>query len=203
MTSAKKIITFMAAAAISLLMAIYLSSCKPTSMTQNSAAKSIVENIATEEILPECVSETSIVEVRGTSLSGIVEPGENLKLLIGYYKCMPVEMGDIVAYNFTGNPVPVVKIVKAVSGDRFRLQRNDSCTTIFVNEVIMKNSYGIPYCLDGQAYRLLSLYEKDYRGFIPKDAYLLLGNLPGGSTDSSWFGLVDKGDFVGKAVMTK
>jgi hypothetical protein len=33
-----------------------------------------------------------------------------------------------------------------------------------------------------------------------KTYFLLLGNLPGGSTDSTQFGLVDKGDFVGKTV---
>jgi hypothetical protein len=52
--------------------------------------------------------------------------------------------------------------------------------------------------LDDQGYRLLSLYEKDYKGIIPEDAYLILGNLPQGSLDSSHFGLVGKKDILGK-----
>jgi type IV secretory pathway protease TraF len=52
--------------------------------------------------------------------------------------------------------------------------------------------------LDERGYRVLSLYEKDYKGIIPEDAYLILGNLPQGSLDSSHFGLVGKKDILGK-----
>jgi len=47
---------------------------------------------------------------------------------------------------------------------------------------------------------MLSLYERDYKGVIPKNAYLILGNLVEGSLDSSRFGLVGKSDFLGKVV---
>jgi hypothetical protein len=47
---------------------------------------------------------------------------------------------------------------------------------------------------------MLHLYEVDYSGIIPEGANLLLGNSPSGTTDSTRFGLVDKGDFAGKIV---
>jgi type IV secretory pathway protease TraF len=62
----------------------------------------------------------------------------------------------------------------------------------------LKNSQNQPYILDERGYRVLSLYEKDYKGIIPEDAYLILGNLPQGSLDSSHFGLVGKKDILGK-----
>jgi type IV secretory pathway protease TraF len=45
---------------------------------------------------------------------------------------------------------------------------------------------------------MLSLYEKDYKGVIPKNAYLLLGNRISGSVDSTTFGLVEKSDIIAK-----
>jgi type IV secretory pathway protease TraF len=45
---------------------------------------------------------------------------------------------------------------------------------------------------------MLSLYEKDYKGVIPENAYLLLGNLIFGSLDSTHFGLIDKSGIVAK-----
>ena len=46
--------------------------------------------------------------------------------------------------------------------------------------------------------RLLALYEKDYQGVIPAGAFLILGNAPGGSLDSTQFGLVSQEDLEGK-----
>jgi len=45
---------------------------------------------------------------------------------------------------------------------------------------------------------MLSLYERDYKGVIPENAYLLLGNRASGSVDSTTFGLVDKSGIVAK-----
>jgi len=37
------------------------------------------------------------------------------------------------------------------------------------------------------------------KGIIPENSYLILGNLVSGSIDSTTFGLIDKGDILGKA----
>jgi signal peptidase I len=151
----------------------------------------------------QCITVEKLVEVRGSSLSGIIEPSENIKILINYYECNQVERNDIVAYNFTGNEVPIIKIVKGIEGDKFQLKKIDNCYNILINNKIVKNSKNIPYCINEQGYRMLSLYEKDYNNIIPKNTYLLLGNLATGSTDSTRFGLVDKSDFIGKVIKVK
>ena len=143
---------------------------------------------------------TEIREVRGTSLTGLVEPGEDVKLLVNFYDCNPILRGDIVAYQYRGNPNPIIKVVYGLPGDRFELRPLNGGWNVAVNGGILKNSEGVPFLLGGGEYRILSLYEHDYDGLLPGGAYLILGNLPAGSLDSSRFGFVSKNDIIGKVI---
>ena len=136
--------------------------------------------------------------VRGDSMSGIVESGTVVKILSGYYECNEVKRGDIVIYNFAGDTNPIIKIVKGISGDKFSFQKNGSGWFIFINGKKVENAQNQAYFLDEKAYNRLSLYEHDYKGVIPKDAYLIFGNVVSGSVDSTHFGLVGKEDILGK-----
>ena len=69
---------------------------------------------------------------------------------------------------------------------------------ILVNGKVLKNSEGKAYLLNEQRKKILSLYEKDYNGVIPENAYLVLGNLPEGSMDSTRFGLIGKSSIIAK-----
>ena len=160
--------------------------------------------------MPKCQVETREVIVRGGSLQGFIEDGQTVKVLFGYYNCHKIEREDVVLYDFAGRPEPVIKIVKGIEGDSFHLgktdggwpasnaSRSDAGWHILINNEIVKNAQGEPYLIGEAGYRMLSLYEKDYKGRIPGNAYLLLGNLTGGSLDSTMFGLIDKSDILGK-----
>ncbi len=150
----------------------------------------------------DCVSATRLVKVRGSSLSGLVEDGDTLKIFVDYYKCHKIERGDLVVYQYASNQDPLVKIVKGIEGDKFRLEKSPlSCGwNLLINGSILKNSSAAPYCLSAQGFRMLSLYENDYKGVIPAGALLILGNSVGGSLDSTRFGLIDNKDLMGKAV---
>ena len=65
-------------------------------------------------------------EVRGDSLYPLIKPGQTVKLIYGYYDDRPVERGEIVAYSYAGDTAPIIKIVKAVPGDKWRLEKNNS-----------------------------------------------------------------------------
>jgi signal peptidase I len=158
------------------------------------------ENYAAKENSDGCVSKSENLEVRGDSLSPLINSGQTIKLLYGYYQCHPVEREDIVAYGYAGNDAPIIKIIKGLEGDKFQLKKSATgCGwNILINAEVVKNSQNVPYCLSEAGYRMLSLYEKDYKGVIPQNAYLILGNSTGGTLDSSRFGLVDKSDFLGK-----
>ncbi|RLG13990.1 MAG: hypothetical protein DRN66_03080 [Candidatus Nanohalarchaeota archaeon] len=70
-----------------------------------------------------------------------------------------------------------------------------------INDKTAKNSEGMLYVLKKQTYTMLSLYEKDYKEVIPKNTCLILDNLAKGSLDSMYFGLIDKKNILGKAVI--
>ena len=161
-------------------------------------------------------------EVRGESLSGVIEPGTQIEVLLGYYACHAPARNDIVIYRYGGDPDPLIKIVRGIPGDVFELKKEGQIWRIMINENVLTTSGGAPYALDDRGYRMLSLYVPDttprtittstttntsttvttsitYRTTqIPPNTYLILGNLPNGSTDSTRFGLVDKSDIIGK-----
>jgi len=139
--------------------------------------------------------------VRGNSLSPLIENGDTVKVLFGYYDCNDIKRNDIVLYSYAGNEDPLIKIVKGIPGDKFALQKTQvGCWNILINDKILENSQNSPYCISEQGYKMLSLYEKDYQGVIPEDAYLIMGNLISGATDSTRYGLVHKNDILGKAI---
>lgn len=151
----------------------------------------------------ECPIEIKEEIVSGNSLHGLIENGSTVRIYYGFYKCNEVERGDLVIYNYAGNKNPLIKIAKGMPDDNFHLEQNDNIWHIKINNQILKNSENIPYALDSRAHRMLSLYENEYKGIMPQNTYLIMGNLVGGSTDSSRFGLISKNDILGKAEEVK
>lgn len=146
----------------------------------------------------ECIFSIEEKIVRGNSMVPLVKDGQVVRVLFGYYNCNEIKRQDIVLYDYAGNQNPLIKIVKGVPGDKFALRKTDRGWNILINGEVVKNSEGIPYLISGKKYKMLALYEKDYQGLIPDNAYLLLGNLPSGSMDSIHYGLVHKNDILGK-----
>jgi signal peptidase I len=136
--------------------------------------------------------------VRGESLSPLIRSGDEVKILIGYYDCHKIEREDIVAYDYKGDDVPIIKIVKGLPKDQIILASTSSGWNILINGQAVKNSEGKEYLIGGQGYNMLSLYIRDYQGKIPENAYLILGNIASGTVDSTVFGLIDKSDILGK-----
>ncbi|PIR87372.1 MAG: hypothetical protein COU11_00730 [Candidatus Harrisonbacteria bacterium CG10_big_fil_rev_8_21_14_0_10_49_15] len=165
-----------------------------------------------------CYTE-EVKTVRGSSLSGLVEPGTQITAAMGYYACNNIQRGDIVLYHFGGSTEPLIKIVKAIPGDEWSLRPIDprgrlpagqageddkeieeNISHIIVNNRVLENSLGEPYRVNAKEAKLLSLYLRDYGGVIQKSAYLILGNTVSGSTDSRRFGLVSSRDILGKVL---
>jgi len=151
-----------------------------------------------------CPVREEIRTVRGNSLEPLVPSGAEIKALFGYYNCHEIKRGDLVLYHYTGDKVPLLKIVKGIPGDSFHLVKNTQGEyNLIINGKIVVNSQNMPYVFNGNRYRMLSLYEDDYQGVIPPNTYLLLGDQANGSVDASVFGLVDKSDIIGKAIVLK
>ncbi len=166
----------------------------PSVSSQNN--KVIVNDVQT--VLKPCISKTEERIVRGNSLTGLIEPGQTVKILLKFYDCNEVKRGDVITYSYAGDKNPLIKIIKGVSGDKFELQKTENDWHILINGEIVRNSQNQPYVFGNGGYKMLSLYERDYKGVIPENAYLILGNLASGSLDSTYFGLIDKSDILGK-----
>lgn len=136
--------------------------------------------------------------VQGTSFSPFIEPGTKIKALFGYYNCHDIKRGDIVLFNYPGFKNPLLKVVKGIPGDKFELKETSGGWNIVINGKIIKNFENKAYLISGNRYKMLSLYEKDYKGVIPENAYLLLSDQIFGSLDSTRFGLVDKSGIIAK-----
>ena len=145
-----------------------------------------------------CVSDVKEKIVRGNSLAGLIEDSQIIKIFFDYYDCNEVQRDDVIAYDYPGSSEPIIKIIKAISGDRFDFQEIEGGWRILINGEILKNSQNQPYLINEQGHKMLSLYQEDYNGVIPEKVYLILGNLTSGTMDSTRFGLVHKNDFLGK-----
>jgi signal peptidase I len=149
---------------------------------------------------PPCIVKSGKVTVGGTSMLPLVKPGETVTALFGYHACHPVERDDVVLYHYAGDKNPLIKSVKAGPGDRWSLEERDGYFLIFVNGKVLENSAGEEYEIP-DTNRILPLYVKDYP-VIPQNAYLILGDNPEGSLDSSRFGLIGGEDLLGKVIGT-
>jgi signal peptidase I len=136
--------------------------------------------------------------VSGQSMDGIIANGQKITVLQNYYACNPIERGDVVVYSFSATQERIVKSVKGIPGDTFALKPSGAVWNLIINGSVAKDSTGEPYQLDARGNAMLSLYAHDYKGVIPADSYLILGNVPTGSLDSTHFGLVSDTDFIGK-----
>lgn len=164
--------------------------------SQISKSDQNVKNIDLEQ--QDCYIRVEEMIVRGNSLDPLIKPEQTIKAFFDYYNCHEIKREDIVLFNYAGKKNPVIKIVKGISRDKFELRETEGGWNIIVNNQIVRNSEAKPYLISGNAYKMLSLYEKDYKGVIPEDAYLLLGNRVSGSVDSTTFGLVDKSGIIAK-----
>ena len=142
-----------------------------------------------------CVQHQSEKIVNGNSLSGIFESGGCVKVLYRFYDCNQIKKEDIVVYNQTGNKNPIIKIVKAVPGDKLSFIDNGS--KLVINGMPVTNSRRDEYFFAET--KMLALYANDYPT-IPRNTYLILGNNTRGTFDSSHFGLVDGDGIIGKVI---
>ncbi len=179
------------AAASSLVFFVYRSVSRPA------AQEALAPSQAGAKV--DCTVTEAQKTVQGVSLGNLIKDGSKIKALENYYACASAGRGDIVEYQSGASVAPLVKVVMGVPGDLFDLAKAKSGGwNILINGTILENSDAKPYVVNDQAYRILALYVHDYKGVIPSDAYLIMGEVPGGSLDSTRFGLVGRTDFLGK-----
>ncbi|GMX57873.1 MAG: hypothetical protein YFSK_2030 [Candidatus Yanofskyibacterium parasiticum] len=149
---------------------------------------------------PACETKYESFTIRGDSLAPLFSDGQEVKLFSHYYDCHPLSAGDAVAYRWAGDKdAPLAKIVKAVAGDRWRMELmpEQNAYQIEVNGQWLANSEGALYQIPEEKAKMLLLYAKSYPQ-IPEGTCLILGNLTEGSVDSVRFGLAPQENIAGK-----
>jgi signal peptidase I len=142
-------------------------------------------------------------EVRGKSLEGIVSPGDKVIVEIGYYKCHPVMRGDVIAFLHPGKRDPIIKKAFVLPGDRFQLKEIKGAYHLFVNDEEAKTTDNKPFLFRQNSYKMLSLYERDFKGVMPKGLYFVFGALQGGGLDSTKFGPLGEERIYGRVRVRK
>ena len=149
---------------------------------------------------PVCETKYESFTIRGDSLVPQFTDGQEVKLFSHYYDCHPLSTGDAVAYRWAGDKdAPLAKIVKAVAGDRWRMELmpEQNAYQIEVNGQWLANSEGALYQIPEEKAKMLLLYAKSYPQ-IPEGTCLILGNLTEGSVDSVRFGLAPQENIAGR-----
>lgn len=133
-----------------------------------------------------------LVTIRGESLSPLLHDGASV--MMEPASCAgAVRRGDLVIFRTGARDLPVIKIAKAVPGDRFAVAADG---TIRVNGKNAHNSTGTPYILPPSSRAVLESYQRNYKGVLPAGTYLLLGDGANGTIDSTRIGLIHRSDFI-------
>ncbi|MEZ4103731.1 MAG: signal peptidase I [Candidatus Paceibacterota bacterium] len=155
----------------------------------------IFKNISKQD---GCEINKVVKTVRGESMYPLLKHGQEIVVSEGYYNCNSPQIGDLVMVDHANRETPLVKVIRAVPNNKLQIVKEDDFYKIIVNGQSLKNSVGKLYRLSEQEAKMISLYERDYKGMIPKDAYLILGDNVDSSLDSTEFGLVGKKSLLGK-----
>ena len=104
--------------------------------------------------------------------------------------------GDVVLLHSDSSRIPLIKAIRGLPGDTFDVRGGK----IMINGVPATNSAGEPYQLSPPRAEMIALYVHDDHGTIPPDSFLVMGENPAGSIDSTRFGLVTRQEILGKIV---
>jgi len=153
--------------------------------------------------ITECVDKRLKRIMNDKLMSGIIEKGQPYEVLKNYYKCNPIKKDDLVWYRISPPIEPVVKIVKAVPGDIFKLTRAEGDKEkwfIDVNGSPVK-AMGKKYYFVSKIVPPLKTYEISRKGKLRESEFILLSNVPPGMSDSSNLGLIQRSKLEGKVII--
>lgn len=148
-----------------------------------------------------CKTTMKKVMVQGGSMTGLFSSGDQVEVEYGYYNCNTVKRDDIVVLNIGAKNNELIKSVKAIPRDVWGIEKQaDGRFAINVNGQLLRTSLGVLYSFNEKGVAVLRSYSKSYKGVIPDNTILVLGNQPKGSYDSSVFGLTSVESLRGRVL---
>ncbi len=138
-------------------------------------------------------------QVSGNSMYPLIKNGDIVILIKDFYKNCDInpQKGDLVAYNYGGSKIPIIKSLVATSKDFIQIKNN----TLWINGIEHKNSANQKYHFNKNELNMFTLFIKN--GHIPENTYFILGDNVSNSKDSRMFGAISSQDFLGKFELLK
>lgn len=134
--------------------------------------------------------------IRGNSMFPLLQNGERVKVLYGYYDCYPLLRNDLVVISFKTQPSNFyVKRVVGLPNDKVEIKDE----YIYLNNNLLTNSRGEPYIVKGKGVNLL--LKPLTNNIIPQGYYLVLSEEVNSlAFDSRYFGYIEKTHIKGKVI---
>lgn len=132
----------------------------------------------------------------GNSLAGLIDPGAPLRVFP--VECLDrLHREDLVVAKHVEHPVPLVKRLMGLAGDTLSL---DEKGRLHINGEVATTTKGTAYRFEGERRELLTSAIAEAGEVVPEERYLLLGNTPGGTADSSRYGFAPREAIIGRAL---
>ncbi len=135
-------------------------------------------------------------------MEGVIKSAQKVSVEIGYYNCKEPVAGDVVLVKTSGRPDPIIRFVRVLPKDSFKLERKQDRFHLKVNGSVVSNADGKPYAFDENKSRLLQLYERSLKGKMEDGIYFIFSNRTDGGYDSTRFGPVEKSKLIGKVILS-
>jgi len=132
--------------------------------------------------------------ISGNSMSPLLHNNDRVMLLHDYYKICETnpKKGDLIAYDYVGEKIPIIKVLAATSDDFLQIKNNE----LWINGEEYKNSGNQKYKFTKGELAMLQLYIKN--NHLKKDTYFILGDNISNSRDSRKFGAISPKKILGK-----
>jgi hypothetical protein len=154
------------------------------------------------ESLGECPGPEYSFTMPDQFMRGLIEQGEWVTVKMNYYGCNKIERDDVVLFRFSNFADPVIRIVKGLPNDEFKVAFDKAHAKWFLtiaNEPVRDVNNEIHYF--GNAKKpLLAQYEENLHGKLSSDMLLILCSQPPCVSDSTQFGMVALKDVMGRIV---
>lgn len=154
---------------------------------------------------PDCIITPEQKTIRGDSMHPRFEADEEIIALTNFYDCNEVQRDDIVLISYPGNEKPLIKFIRGLPGDDYAFSEIGAETEkkhwhLSLNGETLQNSAGEPYVFNQETKKEIQKYQDVYGNSIPESRYLVMGDDPRGSMDSTQFGLMSKNTVIAKVV---
>jgi hypothetical protein len=151
----------------------------------------------------DCVGQKVESKQEDEFMTGLVEKGSEMLVLKDYYDCNELKRGDIVSFRVSPPLQPVVKVVRAIGGDKFEIIPDEVSKKryyIKVNGEYVTDRTG-RFTIETPGKPALLTYQNARNGILKEDETMLLSNVSPGKADSASLGLLKSKLIEGKVIL--